>query len=274
MRLMSYRLDGQPHYGAVVGEEVVDLSECIGAQFPSLQALLQAGAWSQAAEATSKGHTRHALAEVEFLAPIPDARRIFCIGRNYPKKYPLGGIVDNPEYPSIFSKAAEVLVPHKGTIRLPKGLGLEFEGELAFVIGRAGQNISMEDALSHVAGYCCLNDGSVREYQKQSLWAGKNFFQSGSWGPWIMTADEIPDPAALTLMTRLNGEEVQRASIDQMFFSVPFIIHYISRVIPLMPGDVITTGSPERSGSEGPLRAGDQLEFEISTIGTLVNEVA
>ncbi len=153
----------------------------------------------------------------------------------------------------------------------------DYEGELALVVGRGGAGIAAGDALRHVAGYTCFNDGSVRDYQKHSVWAGKNFAASGAWGPWVVTADEIPDPARLTLCTRLNGEEVQRSSIGRMFFPVPAIIAYISSVTPLLPGDVIATGSPEGSGAtRNPprfLRSGDRLEIEIEGIGTLANRV-
>jgi len=278
MKLMSFAWQGEQRYGAVDGAEVIDLTARIGARHPSLLALLQHGALAEAERALATPGPRIPLASVEWLMPIPEPRRIFCVGANYPKEHPLGGQVSGPAHPSIFQKAAENLVPHRGRLQQPTiSEQFDYEGELAVIIGRGGADIPAAEALSHVAGYACFNDGSVRDFQKHSVWAGKNFHRSGAFGPWMVTADEIGDPAALTLRTRLNGEEVQHTSIGRMFFSVPEIIRYISSVTPLLPGDVIATGSPEGSGAtRNPprwLRPGDRLEIEIERIGTLENQV-
>jgi 2-keto-4-pentenoate hydratase/2-oxohepta-3-ene-1,7-dioic acid hydratase in catechol pathway len=273
---------GTPRYGAVQGQgqaqEVVDLAARIGDRHPTLLALLRDGALAEAEQALSRPGPRLPLDAVEWLPPIPEARRIFCVGTNYPKEHPLGGQVTGPSHPSVFQKAAESLVPHRGRLQRPTASEqFDYEGELALVIGRAGHRIPAGAALSHVAGYSCLNDGSVRDFQKHSVWAGKNFVRSGGFGPWIVTADEIPDPAALTLVTRLNGEEVQRTGTGRMFFGVPEIVAYISSVTPLLPGDVIATGSPEGSGAtRSPprwLRSGDRIEVEVTGIGTLENRL-
>ncbi|MFK4448567.1 2-keto-4-pentenoate hydratase/2-oxohepta-3-ene-1,7-dioic acid hydratase in catechol pathway [Caballeronia udeis] len=155
----------------------------------------------------------------------------------------------------------------------------DYEGELAIVIGKAGRHITEANALEHVFGYTCFNDGSVRDVQlKQSLIAGKNFPKTGALGPWIVTADEIPDPSRLILATRINGREVQRKGVDDMIFNVAQIISYISGWTRLEPGDVIATGTPEGVGfvRKPPLwlKVGDTVEVEISSIGTLVNPVA
>lgn len=279
MRLMSFAWRGEARFGAAEGDAVVDLTARLGPRRPSLLSVLRAGALDEAREALAAPGPRYPLAEVEWLEPIPGARRIFCVGANYPKEHPLGGQVAAPEHPSLFQKPAESLVPHLAALRAPRLSGqFDYEGELAVVIGRGGAGIQEADALSHVAGYTCMNDGSVRDFQKHSVWAGKNFERSGAIGPWLATADEVGDPARLTLVTRLNGGEVQRSGVDRMFFSVQRIIGYISAITPLLPGDVIATGSPEGSGAQRQpprwLKPGDQVEVEISGVGLLSNPVA
>jgi 2-keto-4-pentenoate hydratase/2-oxohepta-3-ene-1,7-dioic acid hydratase in catechol pathway len=146
------------------------------------------------------------------------------------------------------------------------------------IIGRGGRHISQEDALSHVAGYTCFCDASVRDFTKYSLVASKNFFGTGPLGPWIVTADEIPDPTRLTLTTRLNGVEMQHSGTDMLIHSIPAIIAFCSVFTPLAPGDVIATGTPDGIGAKrNPpvwMKAGDVLEVEISGIGTLRNRIA
>ncbi|SDD20957.1 fumarylacetoacetate hydrolase family protein [Belnapia rosea] len=279
MKLISFAIDGEARYGVLEGEAVIDLSDRLGARFPNLLSLIEADALAEAAAALSAPGPRHALAGLHYLEPIPGARRIFCVGANYPKVHPTGGVVSGPEFPAIFQKPAETLVPHGARLQAPTASRqFDYEGELAFVIGRGGANIPPERALSHIAGYTCLNDGSVRDFQKHSVWAGKNFVRSGGFGPWLVTADEIGDPATLTLVTRLNGEEVQRTGLDRMFFSIPAIIAYLSAVTPLLPGDVVATGSPEGSGATRTpprwLVPGDRIEVEVSKVGVLENVVA
>lgn len=278
MRLISFAVGGEAHYGAVEGDAVIDLSARFGARFPTLLSLIEADALAEAQAALTAPGPRHALAGITYLEPIPQARRIICVGANYPKIHPTGGVVSGPEFPGVFQKPAETLVPHKGQLRAPiASRQFDYEGELAFVIGHGGADIAPERALSHVFGYTCLNDGSVRDFQKHSVWAGKNFHRSGGFGPWLVTADEVGDPASLTLVTRLNGEEVQRTGLDRMYFSVPAIIAYLSAVTPLLPGDVIATGSPEGSGAtRNPPRwlvPGDRIEVEVERVGVLENTV-
>lgn len=278
MKLVSFAIAGEPRYGAVQGDEVIDLSACLGTTYPTLLSLLEADALAEAQAALATPGPRHALSAISYLEPIPQARRIFCVGANYPKNHPTGGVVSGPAFPSIFQKPAETLVPHLATLARPTISGqFDYEGELAFVIGRGGYRIAEKDGLSHIAGYTCLNDGSVRDFQKHSVWAGKNFHRSGGFGPWLVTADDIGDPAGLTLVTRLNGVEVQRSGLDRMFFSVPAIIAYISALMPLLPGDVVATGSPEGSGATRTppcwLASGDRIEVEVDRVGVLENVV-
>jgi 2-keto-4-pentenoate hydratase/2-oxohepta-3-ene-1,7-dioic acid hydratase in catechol pathway len=153
----------------------------------------------------------------------------------------------------------------------------DFEGELGVVIGTRGRLISQADALDHVGGYTCFNDGSVRDWQKHSVTSGKNFEASGACGPWIVTADEIPDPRTLTLVTRLNGQEVQRSGLDLLIHSIPRIIEYISTMTTLEPGDIIATGTPAGVGSRRTpplwMKPGDTIEVEISSVGVLKNPI-
>ena len=216
--------------------------------------------------------------EVAFAVPVDPGARMLCAGANYHKKYPLGGNVQAPAQPVYFNKPPGTLVAHgENLIRPSVSIQFDYEVELAVVIGRPGRHIEAADALDYVGGYSILNDGSVRDWQRHSVAAGKNFYRSGSMGPWITTADEIADPAALEVICRVNGEERQRAGASEMIFSVAEIVSYLSRVMPLEPGDVIATGSPEGTGgSHDPPRwlvAGDEVEFEVPGIGVLRNRV-
>ncbi|HPG01622.1 MAG TPA: fumarylacetoacetate hydrolase family protein, partial [Rhodoblastus sp.] len=154
-----------------------------------------------------------------------------------------------------------------------------YEGEVAVIIGRGGRRIAQKDALAHVAGYACYNEGSIRDWQRHTsqFLAGKSFAESGSFGPWMVTADELPDPSKLMLETRLNGVVVQHTTTDLMITPVPALIAYISTVFPLAPGDVIVTGTPGGVGAKRnpPLwmKAGDVAEVEISGVGVLRNPV-
>ena len=183
-----------------------------------------------------------------------------------------------PEQPRIFARLADTIIGHGAAMWRPaNSTHFDYEGELAIVIGKAGRHIPAERALEHVAAYTCFNDGSLRDYQKHSVTAGKNFPHTGPLGPWLVSADEIPDPAALTLTTRVNGEERQRTSTGDMILNVQALIAYISAFTPLSPGDVIATGTPEgvaHARKPPPwLVPGDTVEVEISGIGLLRNPV-
>ena len=220
----------------------------------------------------------HSWDAISFDIPIPNQRRLLCAGLNYHKKYPLGGEVKLPKQPVYFNKPPGSLVAHKAPLVRPVASDqLDYEVELAVVIGRSGRHISESDALDHVAGYTILNDGSVRDWQRHGVAAGKNFFRSGSCGPWIVTSDLLPDPSALSVTTRVNGEQRQNSGVSEMIFSVEELLAYMSQIMPLEPGDIIATGSPEGTGGsmEPPvwLSAGDHVEFEVPGIGVLQNSV-
>ena len=216
------------------------------------------------------------LASVTLAVPIDPLAKIFCVGMNY-RDHVSEIKLEVSAYPTIFTRSLDTLVPHGAPVVRPKvSEHFDFEGEIAIVIGREARHVSAAEAMACVGGYTCFMDGSVRDYQKHSLTAGKNFRRSGSMGPWIVTADEFGTVDPL-LETRLNGEQVQSAHASQMIFDIPTVIEYISRWMVLRPGDVIATGTPGGVGSrrEPPLwmKAGDRIEVAVEGIGTLGNPV-
>jgi 2-keto-4-pentenoate hydratase/2-oxohepta-3-ene-1,7-dioic acid hydratase in catechol pathway len=277
MKLVSYIADGRTLFGAVANDGIVNLTDRLQGRFASLRDALAAGAVPDLRKSLAQATPDHALAVVTFLPVIPNPEKILCAGINYRSHAAETGR-DLPKQPSMFIRLPNTLVGHEGELIRPLvSQQLDFEGELALVISRAGRHIPVERALDHVLGYTCFVDGSVRDYQKFSVTSGKNFPGTGPLGPWIATTDEIPDPKALTLVTRLNGKEVQKSGTDLLIYSVPQIISFCSDFTPLAPGDVIATGTPEGVGHRRnpPLwmKAGDVLEVEISGIGTLRSRV-
>ena len=275
MKLASYAVEGRPTWGAVIGDGVLDLGPSHGA---TLRAAIAAGALPAIAREIEGARAQRSQASVTFLPTIPDADKIICIGRNYKAHVAESG--GKPlEFPSVFIRLATSQVGHGQPLRLSKlSSDYDYEGELALVIGTGGRHIARERALSHIAGYVCFNEACYRDFQfKHSLTVGKNFAHSGSFGPWITTAEEIPDPSALELTTRLNGVQVQHASVSELIFDIPYLVSYLSGITELVPGDVIVTGTPEGVGfARTPplwLKAGDDVEVEISRIGILRNKV-
>jgi len=271
MKLLSFVADGKELFGAVSGDGIVTLNERTG--HASLRAALAAGAIENMRKAAKDGKPDRKLADVKFLPVIPYPEKILCAGINYRSHAAETGR-ELPKQPSMFARFVDTLVGHDGEMIRPKiSDNFDFEGELAIVVGKGGRHIKSERALDHVAGYTCFVDGSVRDFQKFSVTSGKNFPGTGPLGPWLVTTDEIPDPSRLTLMTRLNGKEVQRSGTDLLIYSIPQIIAFCSDFTALSAGDVIATGTPEGVGhSRKPplwMKAGDQLEVEITSIGTL-----
>ncbi len=273
MRLLSFTLNQDSRFGIATDDGVIDLTH--RANFPDLNSALSDLDHVRTFEDVSPDHSWES---ISFDIPVPDQRRVLCAGLNYHKKYPLGGEVKPPKQPVYFNKPPGSLVPHNGQLIRPiASVQLDYEVELAVIIGQSGRHISESTALDHVAGYTIFNDGSVRDWQRHGVAAGKNFFQSGSCGPWIVTSDQIPEPSNLSVITRVNGEQRQNAGVDEMIFSVQELISYMSQIMPLEPGDIIATGSPEGTGgSMEPqvwLANGDIIEFEIPGIGILANTV-
>jgi len=276
MKLLSFRTAAGDSYGLVNGDGVVDLGQRLGGKYADLRALLEGGGLDEAA-ALSGTAADYALSAITYLQVIPNARRIICIGLNYREHAEEMGL-EFPKDPNLFSKWPDALVGHEQDVICPKASSnFDYEGELAFIIGKPGRHIAESAAMAHVAGYAPFLDGSLRDFQGHSVIAGKNFQHSGSCGPWMTTADEVPDPMYLQLTTRLNGDVVQDESTEQLFYSVPNIIAYVSQFTPLHPGDVIATGTPSGvgAGRKPPLwmKPGDRIEVEISGLGCLANNV-
>ncbi|RJT40863.1 FAA hydrolase family protein [Mesorhizobium waimense] len=216
------------------------------------------------------------LADVKLLPPVPNPGKIFCVATNFHEEDKAA-----PQFPLLFMRHAEAQTGHGGAILKPAVSDrLDFEGELAVIVGRRAHKIAPAEAMAYVAGYACFNEGSVRDWQKHStqFTPGKNFYHSGGFGPWMVCTREIPDPARLHLESRVNGVARQSIAIDRMIFDIPWLISYISTFAPLDPGDVIVTGTPSGFGaSRNPpefLFSGDEVEIEIQGIGILRNMVA
>ena len=220
------------------------------------------------------------LSAAHLLPPVPRPGKIICVGLNY-ADHTAESPYEQPDYPTLFPRFATSLIPDQAPIVRPrKSHELDFEGELAVVVGKRARHVAPADALSHVAGYSIFNDASIRDYQfKTPQWTvGKNFDATGAFGPVLVTADELPAGAAgLTVETRLNGEVVQRGNTDDMLYGPAELISIISEAITLEPGDVIATGTPAGIGwARDPklfMKPGDVVEVEIEKIGVLRNPV-
>lgn len=278
MKLASFLKDGRASYGVIEGDVVIDAGEALSERFPDLKSVIAADALDAVKAATSAA-ARIALADLTFAPVIGNAGKIFCVGHNYESHRQETGR-DKTSYPSIFVRFADSQMGHGQPIVMPKvSTMLDYEGELAVVIGKGGKNIAEADALDRIAGYSCYNDASVRDWQWHTtqFTPGKNFANTGAFGPWLVTPDEIPDPAALSVTTRVNGTVVQSQPTADMIFPIPRLIAYISTFTPLAPGDVIVTGTPGGVGAKRQpplwLKAGDIVEIDIPGVGLLVNPV-
>jgi 2-keto-4-pentenoate hydratase/2-oxohepta-3-ene-1,7-dioic acid hydratase in catechol pathway len=274
MKLISYLHGGNPGFGIVKGQGIIALGSRTGQ--PGLKNVLDRmdSIRAYASEAPDLG-----LDEVTYAPPIPNPDKILCIGINYQKHLEETGR-DRPKKPMIFTRFANTQVGHGQPMIRPRvSEQLDFEGELAFVIGRKGRHIPEADALSHVAGYACYNDGSVRDWQLHTsqFTPGKNFVGTGGFGPWLVTPDEVPGIMRTGLVTRLNGQEVQRTTTDDLIFGIPALIAYCSQFTELVPGDIFSTGTPSGVGAfrKPPLwmKPSDVVEVEIEGIGVLRNPV-
>lgn len=276
MKFASYELDGRASWGAVVGDTIVPLAT---PALPTLKAAIAADALPQN-EAGLALQTGVPLAAVTWLPVIPEPGKIFCIGVNY-EEHRVEMKRERVGHPTVFMRVADSQIGHgQPMLRPPESEQLDYEGEIAIVIGRGGRRIAEADAWTHIAGYAPYNDGSVRAWQRHTTqWTpGKNFSGTGGFGPWMVTRGEIADGEVLTLETRLNGKVMQHATTDMLLFDIPSQIAYISTFTTLRPGDVIVTGTPGGVGArhEPPIwmKPGDRVEVEVSKLGTLVNVVA
>ncbi|MPZ14236.1 MAG: hypothetical protein GEU73_07395 [Chloroflexi bacterium] len=301
MRLVTFDADGSARLGAVVDETVLDLARAAEADSgPSLPRtmldLIAAGpeAWSRARQLVAEraGSAARAdsfarpLAQVKLLAPIPrPSKNVFCLGVNYAAHLEESNRAANrelePTVPVFFTKALTSIVGPDESIQFDETVSVKFdwEAELGVVIGRAGKAISRDRALAYVFGYTCFNDVSARDVQSAHIqwFLGKSLDGTCPFGPWIVTADEIPDPHGLHIECRVNGVTKQSASTGQMVNDIPSIISYLSKGLTLEPGDLISTGTPSGVGNARTppeyLRPGDVVEVDIEGIGVLRNPV-
>jgi 2-keto-4-pentenoate hydratase/2-oxohepta-3-ene-1,7-dioic acid hydratase in catechol pathway len=297
VKVISYRHQGKHGVGVVAGTKgVVALSKAAPDLPGDLRRILEVDPTLAIVRAATAGKSADlSLDDIEFDPVIREPHATWALALNYKLHIEETGLTTSPDYPQIFLRMPICQVGHKMPLWAPSqkiAEAYDYEGELAVIIGKPGRFIKRGEALAHVAGYSCYNEGSVREYQghNRQFGLGKNFERSGSFGPWLMTPDEFGDPADHTLITRLNGTERQRARISGMLFEVPRIIEYLSEGYTLQPGDVIVSGSPGalplRAGEkpekpvgkvivEGQLhmRPGDVCEIEIDGLGVLSNPV-
>jgi 2-keto-4-pentenoate hydratase/2-oxohepta-3-ene-1,7-dioic acid hydratase in catechol pathway len=278
MKLASYVVGGKPGFGVVTDEGIIDLADRgVGR---SLKHAMASGSLDKIKEVAAGLKPGLSQADVEFEPCIPNPGKVFCIGINY-RKHVLEMGRDLPEYPWVFTRTPDSFVGHgQDLLRPAVSEQFDFEGELAVVIGKTAHRVSASDALHHIAGYCCLNDGSIRDFQRHSsqFTAGKNFYRSGSMGPWLVTADEVGDAADLVVETRLNGEVMQASSTSDLIFDIPTLIEYCSTFARMEPGDVIATGTPGGVGAARKppvwMKAGDTIEVSVARVGVLSNKVA
>lgn len=281
MRLASFEKHGRLSWGAITPDGIIDLGAAIADQGQlTLGQAIASGAMGQLAAlvAANKG-SEIPLDAVNWLPVITDPGQILCIGLNY-DEHVKETRRERASHPTVFARFARCQVGHEAPVLRPReSTMLDFEGELAIIIGKAGRRVEAAEALDYIAGYACYNDVSVRDFQRHTtqFHPGKNFPATGAFGPWMVTTDEIADYTLLRLETRLNGVVVQSAGLDQMIFSIPELIAYCSTFTELLPGDVIVTGTPGGVGSarQPPLwmKAGDVVEVDIPGVGLLRNPV-
>ena len=281
MKLASYKVRGRDSFGAVVGEGVVDLKTRLAPQFESVLDLLRGGGFDIVREVVHGVRADFPLRELEFLPPVLTPEKIVCIGINYADRNTDYGEVELPKYPSIFFRAPGSLVGNRQPIVRPReSEQLDYEGEIALVIGRTGRRIARERALNYVAGATLCNEGTIRDWMRHgkfNVTQGKNWDASGSIGPWLVTSDEIDLSLPLRITAKVNGELTQDDTTGSMIRSFADIIAYVSTFMTLKPGDIMVTGTPVKLAprNEQPtwLKPGDVVEVEVPQIGVLRNSV-
>jgi 2-keto-4-pentenoate hydratase/2-oxohepta-3-ene-1,7-dioic acid hydratase in catechol pathway len=280
MGFVSFETAGRQTYGLWQDESTwLEAPPAFRAQYADLKAVIAAGQLGALAQATRASGTSVLAREGRLLPVIPNPGKVICVGLNYKSHVAETKRADSA-YPSLFIRFADSLAAHGDVVERPAYSDrFDWEGELAFVIGQGGRNIGQAQAFDHIAGYCCFNDVSVRDWQRHThqFTPGKNFPGTGPLGPYLVARDEVPDVTALTLETRVNGQVMQHASVGDLIFTIPVIVEYISQFTPLSPGDVIATGTPGGVGDrrEPPLymKTGDVVEVEITGLGVLRNRI-
>lgn len=279
MKLVSFSRLGSCGFGAVVDGGIVDLTDKLAPEVTTLKQAIAFDLLDIAADFIQDRAADFRLSDITFLPVIPDPAKILCVGLNYKKHVAETGRPD-ADYPTIFTRYADSQIGHRQALIKPTSSErFDYEGELAIIIGRGGRCIPTESALSHVAGYACYNEGSVRDWQRHTsqFAPGKNFPGTGGFGPWMLTSDEVEDYTQIPIETRLNGEVMQQATLADLIFPLATVINYISSFTPLSPGDVIVTGTPGGVGDkrEPPvyMQPGDRVEIDCGVVGTLINTV-
>jgi 2-keto-4-pentenoate hydratase/2-oxohepta-3-ene-1,7-dioic acid hydratase in catechol pathway len=283
MKFLSFEHNGHTSWGAVIDDRIADLGRAYP-QYPTLQSYIASGGLARAARDVAGVKADIPLTAIRYLPVILQPEKIVCAIRNYHdhhKEVVAGGLQrELSDHPPIFLRVWRSQIGHEQPIVRPHvSDSLDWEGELAVIIGKAGRNIARDRAHEHIAGYSIYNDASIREWQfhAKAIAAGKNFESTGPFGPWMVTADEISPERGLALKTRLNGETMQSTTTADMIFSVAQQIEYASTIFTLVPGDVIVTGTPGGVGwTRKPPRfmvPGDVVEVEIEGIGVLRNTI-
>jgi len=280
MKLASFTHAGKESYGIYTDDGIIDLKPQFGSEFPDLKNALEEEALKRIKEYAASASISYSHAEVTLLPVIPNPSKVLCIGHNY-EAHRIETNRAKTDYPSVFMRYADSQTAHLQPIIKPiESDMLDYEGEIAVVISKQGRRIKESEAWDYVAGYSCYNDGSVRDWQwhTQQFGPGKNFSQTGSFGPYLVTKDEIANGEVLTVKTILNGEIMQEGDTSMMLFPIPKLIEYCSTFITLNPGDVIVTGTPAGVGAKrNPpvfMKEGDQVEIHIDKIGVLRNTIS
>lgn len=277
MRWLSFEHRGNQSFGYAAGDQVVDVGSFT--QTIDLRTYLEQREAHNLVNEELPNAVCYSSDSISFLPPITNPRKILCVGLNYhdhQRETGRGG----EAYPTIFTRFSNVQIGHRENLLIPKeSHTLDFEGEIALVIGKRGRRISSEHFQKHVFGLSCYNDATVREFQRHTsqFTPGKNFMGTGAFGPWISTLDEFEDLSTIELSTRLNGETMQSAISQDMVFGFGELVSYCSTFVELEPGDIIVTGTPGGVGSARTppryLKEGDTVEVSVSQVGTLSNQV-
>lgn len=281
MKYLTFERDGLVQYGAVTGRGIVNLSRRLP-EYPSLGAVLAAGALDRARDLAESAPSDHGIDDMRFLPPVPEPGKIVCIGVNYANRNEeYKDSTPAPAYPSVFLRTHESVTGHlQPLLRPPESEQLDYEGEIVLVIGREGRRIPESRARTHIAGLTLMNEGTLRDWVRHgrfNVTQGKNFERSGSVGPWMVSTDEFHRFDDLHLTTRVNGDVRQSDSTENLHFPFERLVSYLSTFMPLKPGDLISTGTPTGAGArfDPPkyLRPGDTVEVEVPGIGLLKNGV-
>ena len=281
MKFLSFNHSGQTYFGGMNNRGIVNLTKRTKG-IADLRDAIRKDQLNHLANLVNSSDSDHSLDEVQFIPTIPNPEKIICIGVNYANRnaeYNDGS--ELPKYPSVFMRHRESLVGHQQYImNPPESDQLDYEGEIVLIIGKGGRRIKEANAHLHVAGMTIMNEGSVRDYlrhAKFNVTQGKNFEASGSIGPWMVSTEEVDPMGKLQVVTRVNDEERQNDSTDNLMFPFRFLISYLSTFYRLKPGDIIATGTPNGAGARfNPpkyLRQGDIVEVEVPGIGTLRNTI-